>query len=121
MKIRNGFVSNSSSSSFIAVGIPISIGYDYRNINPKFRELVEKMVGVAIENIDGDALDPIWAGNGECGKDGVSLYTVDCEPFFVGLDLMPGLKEDKTLSEMKRDFVTLVDDKFGVKISVNDL
>lgn len=119
MKIRSGFVSNSSSSSFIAVGFGKYTMYP--KVNPKFDEAVKAMTGKFPDELDYDDLEAIWCGNGICSKDGIYLYTSDCEPFFVGMDIEEGIIADKRLSEMTRECKKLLKDKLGVSVILKDL
>lgn len=119
MKIRNGFVSNSSSSSFIAVGF--SRYTKYPKVNPKFEKAVEALTGKTPGDLDWEDLELIWWQNGICEKDGVYMYTSDCEPFFVGMDIEAGIKADKRLSELKKECKQLLKDKLGITVPLKDL
>jgi len=119
MKIRSGFVSNSSSSSFVAVGIEKYIKYP--KINPKFDAALMALVGKFSDDITYEDLDTIWVQSGTCFKDGISLYTSDAEPFFIGIDIEDKIKADKRLSEIKKECQQLFKNNLKVSITLKEL
>lgn len=119
MKTRSGFVSNSSSSSFIAVGI--SRYENYPKQNEKFCEAVKALTGKNPDDLEWDDLEPLWNWSGVCEKEGIYMYTNDCEPFFIGMDIEEGILKDKRLSELKKECKKLFKENLNMTISVKDL
>jgi hypothetical protein len=117
MKIRSGFVSNSSSSSFIAIGI----GKKWGKPNTKFNDILKALLGCAPEDITYEVLERYWYEYGQCKKDGISFYTSDTEPFFIGMDLIEGIKKDKKLSELKKELKVLVKDKLNITLPLKEI
>lgn len=120
MKIRNGFVSNSSSSSFIAVGF-------WDSDDKKLFAEVIKALGIkeCVDNgCDGYELEE----NGfEChgqgafsNKDGICLFMCDSEISFIGLDAEEHFEQDGILSDLKKDLKKKLK-KIGVTIELKDI
>jgi len=65
MKIRNGFVSNSSSSSFVVIGFP------YSQLTNKMRKKYLENKGVKL-NEDDSLLDVFWD---TCNENNIAIYT----------------------------------------------
>ena len=95
MKVRAGFVSNSSSSSFLLVGVRIDeedveqMGYDKENYcwkeNSGWTEYGHGVVG-------------------QHEKTDLMIVGVDGEPSFIGIDAEALIKEDKKFSEIVEIF-----------------
>jgi hypothetical protein len=117
MKIRTGFVSNSSSSSFVAVGI----GKQYGKDNTKFNDIIKALLGCDPEDVTYETLEMYWSDYGSCVKDGITVYTSDAEPFFVGLNLLKGIEADKRLSEMKAELKQTIKDKLNINVPMKSM
>ena len=105
MKVRNGFVSNSSSSSFIIVGVT---GKD------TIKKLLKK-----------DKPQSSWGGVSNGGV--VNFYGgwYDSEEEnnvedinHVGIEIEAYLKQDKTISAIKKIFVNKVKDQLDIEIPI---
>ena len=102
MKIRTGFVSNSSSSSFLIVGVAD---------NALIKKLAEAEGKTSFEPSYG--MDPGKTvtfygcyGGGDADFDGVNWVGIEIEK----------LMETKTLPEIKKHFQELVKDKFNLDV-----
>lgn len=111
MKIRQGFISNSSSSSFVIVGI---------TDNPENLELIKKLV--EIEKVKDE-------GFGGCneGKEFLYLggehYYDDKEPYvpyYVGINVEDKL-EDRTVADLRLEFIAKVKAMTEVELSPKDV
>lgn len=125
MKIRTGFVSNSSSSSFVAVGIG-SAGWNAKpEDNKKFHRLLDKM------NVPKGEWD--WEdreqnpniqdydyGVYKTKDTGLCLYG-GYEIFFVGLDAMPFFKDDFKPSEIKQHLQKILKKEYDLDVDLDDL
>lgn len=106
MKIRQGFVSNSSSSSFLCV----------RTKGPLVVNILSHYLQIDLSSpIDMDLFEenPLIQ-EGDCGsypiKDSdLSLYLSDDELSFVGYDLNPKDLEHNTVAAMKIKFIQEID------------
>ena len=121
MKVRNGFVSNSSSSSFVLVGVS-------RWSNKDIAEKLLKALGFTEENFD-EADEDIMCPQGfEVADQGeffnkinkISLFVVDNEISCVGINIKNDLEAGKTVDEMKKELVNKAK-ALGVKIKVTDI
>jgi len=89
MKIRQGFVSNSSSSSFLIVGVSAHRS----GVKERVKELMEK---------DGCNEDEMGYGVGE-GRN--FMYYGGYEIDYIGLDAEKMLMKDMTVSEIRTEFI----------------
>jgi len=111
MKIRQGFVSNSSSSSFLIIGIE----NDYL-----LKEITEK-AGLTKENYYGDGEykddnDIIFVGAI------INTYTKKIEDFeYIGIEAKQLLKQGKTFDEVKKDFIKKIKTNYGIDIPEKEI
>lgn len=90
MKIRTNFVSNSSSSSFLIVGI-----WDGDFATNTFKKLGGVITDDGIEDI----------GYGQMKLQGFTFIGTYSELYAIGIDAEGLIKDNKTLSDMKGIFV----------------
>ena len=132
MKFRAGFVSNSSSSSFVAVGISRG-GYSGTSDKDKqlFIDLMNAM-NAPIGSYDYDDLcESDKSGSAKLQyHDHGTMRTLDgsdiCfyggeEFWFVGIDAIPLLKEDMKLSEIREQFKRTVKEYYNIKINLSQI
>jgi len=105
MKIRNGFVSNSSSSSFMIIGTSNSVIID--NIIKSKKMTREEIIG-DINFGQFDSGDLLFIG------DGYDLYHVGMELSETEMDKMPLLIHKQRLSKMLKE-------KYNVDISIDHI
>lgn len=116
MKIRNGYVSNSSSSSFCILGFII----DEENLPEKIQEKFDK------SDHDYEILDIIWDYNNEHLTNKLKLIDVvegiykyyDCHLIGVKPELM---KDGQTLLQFKEDVLKEIHQLGFENITINDL
>ena len=130
MKIRSGFVSNSSSSSFVAVGI----GRGGWNATEEDKQLWQDLMNAMGLPTRGYDYDDFYDGGKYPNKltdyDYGTYKTVDgtdiClyggyEFYFAGLDAMPLFEKDMKLSEIKKKFQEIIKKHYGVKIKLSQI
>jgi len=103
MKIRTGLVSNSSSSSFCIVGTAF---------------YAQEIAEAAGYDIDKDHMSyGRWDKHNNKRSRYSALEFVGYDEIeYVGIDAESRIREDKTLTEMKQEFIQLVDSLFGIKV-----
>lgn len=106
MKIRQGFVSNSSSSSFLALAC---------RDDKVIKTVLEK------ENIDSDDLyeQNIWGIYGL--DDGIELFECDNEISFVGFCVEKLLTNGEPLPKIKEKFIKALASKYGLVVSADNI
>jgi len=104
MKIRNGFVSNSSSSSFLIVGID-----DNKLINE-----VIKAMKLKRKEIKEDMCF------GTCDVDGIQFLGSD-DINYVGTELTEEIMNDKTLMELKKEFINDLKQRYDLQIPIEKI
>ena len=107
MKIRTGFVSNSSSSSFCIIGT--------ENANVIYKLL-------KAEEIDLDSDENNYIDNGVIGGKVVNFYdgVSGEQPYYAGVDAEPLLKETNIPQACKK-FQEMVEKSLGVKIPLSSV
>ena len=119
MKIRQGLVSNSSSASYVIVGMPAyseeSKGYE-----------IARALGAVDEddhygNFNYDNHYDKSAGEGLYDFEGIGVWSGEGELYYVGLNGGPRFRENKTLSSIREEFIKLVREKTDVEITEDDV
>ncbi len=106
MKIRNGFVSNSSSSSFCILGITSE-------------ELIKNGLKLPEEIEESGDDYEYWY---QYDKDFAVVYGIEdyYEQYVIGRSVEK-LDENKTILESKKEIANLINEKFKVNITENDI
>ncbi len=104
MKVRSGFVSNSSSTSFIIVGV--SCGYREDNTRAKALVMADKP---DLENgwgggSEGKTLQ-FLGGEYDWDEEDSDKMLESYEPYFIGVDAEQGLKANMTVGDLKKEFI----------------
>jgi len=116
MKIRNGFVSNSSTSSFLIVGID---GDRFSMFNEKAKTIFDKVVEKLISSGKFGNPEEFYMGYGESEfVDGIAMWGWDEEPSYVGMVIEKELKAGKTLGELKSIFHKRMVENWGFSIPI---
>ena len=105
MKIRTGFVSNSSSSSFIAFGA---------RIDPELCDKIRK------EKNNYDYFDDLNLKKVVGGKTIKTEHDGYTGTEFIYFDF-EDLKDDETLGEVKKQLQNFIKEEMGVDISLNEI
>jgi len=100
MKRRNGFVSNSSSTSFIAVCTKYNIQELLEKIEFKKRDVSEGMV--YLEN-------------------DIVILANDYQPSFYGMLIERQIREDRMLKNLKKEFKDIMKEKFGMDVPIDTI
>ncbi len=111
MKIRNGFVSNSSSSSFVAVCV------NDKNIIEKFLEIFE-YTEEQISEAEYEGHEDFAYFDHAIVKHvptGLHIHTTDGQIYWIGIEITDLLQKDLKVSECKEILVNVLAD---VKIKV---
>lgn len=113
MKIRTGFVSNSSSSSFVIFGMKFSKG----EIASLFRlTSVEEFEGVSVDKINDEIMRGLNRLVGKKLDINIDTDSDANEIYSVYLGMKPDkLPEDKTLGVLKKEIAGKVAECLGVK------
>jgi len=107
MKIRISFVSNSSSSSFCIIGIK----------NEDLLKQLAKAEGKDFSWDEGYDEDKDQLDYGRNEAKVVIFYGYD-QPEYAGIDI-DGIDEDKSIKQIKKDFVEVVKKKLKVDIPIS--
>jgi len=106
MKYRNGFVSNSSSSSFVIVGVSDD------NIMKQIAEKDGKFQDGEYQEINCDY--------GVDDTNAIDYYGSYGEPYYMGIDISEKL-EKKILPEIRKEFQQKVKEEYGIEIPLDKI
>lgn len=110
MKVRNGFVSNSSSSSFMAVGI-VS-WYDPK----EFDLLAASIFKKRFDEVTWEDLEPYMCGEGTYKFNDLDMFGSDGKLFLIGLSAESFIDQDMRLSEIKKECQKRFKQNFNINI-----
>ncbi len=114
MKIRNGFVSNSSSSNFMIVGLD----EEYKQENEEFKAILKAEELPPVDE-DGNEDEEFYSSYGKFEVDskiGFSYYGHEDGIAYMGWDAVELFKQDKRLSQIKREIIRKVREVYRIKI-----
>lgn len=123
MKERKGFVSNSSSSSFLIIGVEKPGGWGDSKGKEDFVELLVEAEGKHFEGYAGDNYDGDYdyLDFGEDEGEVVTFYGNNSSPYHAGIPALDRLKKDEKVSDLKLEFQKLVKDKLNIDIPLEDI
>ncbi len=107
MKIRKGFVSNSSSSSFIIVGVTDS-------------DIMQQIAMKDGKFNDGEYTD-VECSYGIDSSSSFNYYGSYGEPYYIGVDISERLNKDVTLSELRNEFQKKAKDLYNIDIPIDKI
>lgn len=114
MKVRKGFVTNSSSSSFICLRVEesdIDILLQMNNI-PVDREELQDWVENNQSKFNDEGELPL--------KGGISLMLSECDDIdFVGRMIYPSELEDKTVKQLRQELINEMKKEYGATFNEN--
>jgi len=115
MKMRNGFVSNSSSSSFLVI--------ETKEMTKQVRQVLEK-IGIKKpwdwEAFDAAGFPDIGAYGGPAVIDDTLCVYDDFEDITLAMDLDEKILNQMTLSQCKATLSNHIESKYGIHIPLNN-
>lgn len=112
MKIRNGFVSNSSSSSFCILGKP----FDYSDLETTFKDKDFSKLGNSLYEIGGNLVE----NTNLHSETGISEYY---DNIIIGLDIdtIETKHADKTINQVKTEIAEEMSKAWNVEIKPSEI
>ena len=95
MKVRSGFISNSSSSSFIAVGVS---HWEHKS---EFDLLIASVFKKKADDVDYEDLEKYEFGQGQYRINDIDIFTYGDQLNVIGIDAESLIVKDMRLSEMQ--------------------